>query len=77
MVAIEFLCAAQAIDFRENGKNRLGIGTAAAYPLIREKVHMYQNDHEMSPDIETLVKLINSETIIHQVNQALQTGENQ
>jgi len=77
VVAIEFLCAAQAIDFRENGKNRLGIGTAAAYPLIREKVHMYQNDHEMSPDIETLVKLINSETIIHQVNQALQTGENQ
>ncbi len=77
VVAIEFLCAAQAIDFRENGKDRLGIGAAAAYSLIREKVHMYQNDHEMSPDIETLANLINGETIINQVNQALQTGENQ
>ena len=77
VVAIELLCAAQAIDLRDNGKEKLGIGAQVAYQLIREKVQMYQNDHEMAPDIEKLVKLINSETMINKVNQKIKTGENQ
>jgi histidine ammonia-lyase len=71
VIAIEFLCSAQAIDLRKNGKKKLGTGTHVAYRLIREKVHMYQNDHEMTPDIESLVSLINSGTIIIAVNKEL------
>jgi histidine ammonia-lyase len=77
VIAIEFLCATQAIDLRKNGKEKLGVGARVAYGLIREKVKMYQNDHEMAPDIETLVNLITSETIINQVNHELQIGVSQ
>ena len=77
VIAIEFLCAAQAIDLRENGKEKLGTGARAAYGLIRKQVQMYQNDHEMAPDIEKLVQLINNESIINKVNEELKIGVKQ
>ena len=38
---------------------------------------MYQNDHEMAPDIEKLVQLINNESIINKVNEELKIGVKQ
>ena len=72
VVAIELLCAAQGIDLRENGSEKLGVGTAAAYRIVRTKVKKYDNDHEMSPDINTLVKLMQSNAIIDAVEKEIE-----
>jgi len=72
VVAIEFLCAAQGIDLRENGSEKLGVGTSAAYRIVRTKVKKYDNDQEMSPDINNLVKLMQSNAIIDAVEKEIE-----
>jgi len=72
VVAIELLCAAQGIDLRENGSEKLGVGTGAAYLIVRTKVKKYDNDHEMSPDINNLVKLMQSNAIIDAVEKEIE-----
>lgn len=61
VLAIELLCASQALGFRENANNRLGIGTKAAYEGIRKVVDFFEADKELSPAIATLAKLIKSQ----------------
>lgn len=63
IIAIELLTAAQAIDLRPNGPQRLGKGTALAYKAIREKVCTVESDRPLSPDIEVLVAMINGDEI--------------
>lgn len=58
IVAIELLCAAQAVDFR--GAEKLGKGTRAAYELLRKHVPILKEDRVLSGDIETL------KTIVHE-----------
>ncbi|MGQ9565840.1 MAG: histidine ammonia-lyase [Candidatus Bathyarchaeales archaeon] len=57
IVAIELLCAAQAVDFR--GAEKLGKGTRATYELLRKHVPILKEDRVLSGDIETL------KTIVH------------
>lgn len=56
IVAIELLCAAQAVDFR--GAEKLGKGTRAAYDLLRKRVRVLKEDRVLSRDIETLKTLV-------------------
>jgi len=56
IVAIELLCAAQAIDFR--GPEKLGKGTKAAYNFLRRHVPVLKEDRVLSRDIETLKALV-------------------
>jgi len=58
IVAIELLCAAQAVDFR--GPEKLGKGTRAAYELLRKHVSILKEDRVLSGDIENL------KTIVHE-----------
>ncbi|MDX2448314.1 MAG: histidine ammonia-lyase [Desulfobacterales bacterium] len=58
VIAIEFLCAAQAVDLREDGPMRLGQGTKIAHGFVRKNVVFYDKDREMSPDIARLAQLI-------------------
>lgn len=67
VIAVEFLCAAQAVDLREKGPERLGTGTKIAHKMIREQVAFYENDKEMTPDIENLAELIKSNRIIEAI----------
>ena len=67
VIAVEFLCAAQAVDLRENGPERLGTGTKIAHRLIRKQVAFFENDKEMTPDIENLAALIKSNRIIEAI----------
>ncbi len=69
VIAIEFLCAAQAVDLRENGPKRLGEGSRIAHRIIRKSVDVYNRDKEMSPDITKIVKLINSDEIIAAIDE--------
>lgn len=72
VIAIEFLCAAQAIDLRDKGPQRLGEGTRIAHSIIRKSVKLYENDREMTPDIRGLAELIAQEKIIEAVDEGLQ-----
>jgi histidine ammonia-lyase len=71
IVAIELLTAAQAIDLRPNGPERLGRGTAAAYRLVRERVPFLQHDRETTHDMEALAELVHSERLLDAVERAI------
>ncbi len=64
VIGIELMCAAQAIDFRENGVERLGEGTRIAYRKIRERVDFFDRDKELSPAFEKMYQLIISEELL-------------
>ena len=70
MVAIELLAAAQGIDFRQqDGAGKLGLGTAVAYDLIRQKVPFIAEDCYMAPLIEKARQLVHEGAI----KQAVET----
>jgi histidine ammonia-lyase len=56
VIAIELMCAAQAIDLMP--RRRLGAGTEKVYRFIREHVPPLTVDRPPSSDIETLAKLV-------------------
>lgn len=65
VIAIEFLCAAQALDLFTNLKP--GEGTLAAYRLIREHVSHLENDRIIATDIETVKELMCSGALLETV----------
>ncbi len=79
VVAIELLCAAQAVDLRlglERGA-QLGRGTAAVRHLIRENVSYLGWDRFLQPEIELLAELVERGEILRVAEQAVGpvTGE--
>jgi len=56
IIAIEYLCAAQALDFQ--GVERLGDKTRALHARVREYVTHLDRDRSLAPDIERLSKAI-------------------
>jgi histidine ammonia-lyase len=56
MVAIELLCAAQALDLR--GPAQAGIGTAAALAAIRGHVPPLIEDRALGEDVDALCRLV-------------------
>lgn len=71
VIAIEFMCAAQAMDLFTNMKS--GEGTLAAYKVIREAVAHLDNDRILSQDIETIMRLMRSGRIIKEVERVVGT----
>jgi histidine ammonia-lyase len=65
VVAIELLCAAQAMDLFTN--MRPGEGTCAAYRVIRGGVPHLEQDRVLSHDIEAVVNLIRSGKLVQEV----------
>ncbi|MDQ3381003.1 MAG: aromatic amino acid lyase [Actinomycetota bacterium] len=58
VAAIELTIAAQAVDLR--GRPALGVGTARAYELVRERVSFTAAGETVSPDLEPVVELVRS-----------------
>lgn len=61
VLAIELLCAAQAIDLRRSKMGlftKLGKGTQVVYELVRKQVPQIIEDRVLSDDVKTLAKLI-------------------
>ncbi|MEL7484088.1 MAG: histidine ammonia-lyase [Planctomycetota bacterium] len=56
VVAIELLCASEAIEFHR--PHRTGRPLEAVHAMIRERVDRFTTDRSPSPDIETIVSLI-------------------
>ncbi|HID87487.1 MAG TPA: histidine ammonia-lyase, partial [Anaerolineae bacterium] len=75
ILAIELFAAAQAIDLRRERAARplqLGLGTAPAYELIRERVPFLEHDAVMYPYIEAVRRLIERGELVERVERALE-----
>ncbi|MBI4552614.1 MAG: histidine ammonia-lyase [Candidatus Latescibacteria bacterium] len=71
VLAIEFLCAAQGLDFRL--PLRPGIGTGAAYDTIRQAVPHLDDDRPLYEDIERMMRLITGGEILGAVGKVVGT----
>ena len=72
VIAVELLCAAQALDLLNAEKPyRPGDGTHAAYKVIREHIPYLDTDRVISQDIETMVSLIRSGAILRRVEEVV------
>jgi histidine ammonia-lyase len=69
VIAIELICAAQGLDFRDPTKT--GTGTKAAYVKVREKVPMIREDRAVSENIETITGIIADGTLLQAVENAV------
>ena len=67
VIAIELLCAAQALDLFTNLKP--GDGTLAAYKVIREVISPLESDRILSKDIATMKELIRTNKILKAVEK--------
>ncbi|MGB9684712.1 MAG: histidine ammonia-lyase [Candidatus Bathyarchaeales archaeon] len=65
IIAIELLCAAQAIDLR--GPEKLGKGTRKAYEALRKIVPPLKEDMVLSKDIEKIKEMIENGTILEEI----------
>lgn len=68
MIAIELLCAAQALDLRE--PDNAGRGTHAAYTLIRTRTAPLLEDRPLAADVEAMQRLIEDGTLALAVRAA-------
>lgn len=73
VLAIELYCAAQALDLRQRmlPGSRMGRGTGAAHTVIRNKIPYKNKDTWWAPEINQVIELINDQTLIREVNHAL------
>lgn len=69
VIATEIMAACQAIDFRENVK--LGIGTNAAYRVIRENLSFIEEDRIMYKDLDKCTELLSNRTLINEVEKVV------
>jgi len=71
ILAVELLVAAQGVDLRPQGPERLGRGTAAAHRSVRRRVRFLEHDRPLAPDIEALAELIASGELLQDVQRAI------
>jgi histidine ammonia-lyase len=70
VVAMEMMCACQAIDLR--GKKQLGTATEIAYNMLRNKVKKLEEDRELYEDINKCDELLISEEMLIAVEKAVE-----
>ena len=70
VLAMEILGAVQAIDLR--GKKKLGIGTEAAYNIVRSHINFIEEDIVMYKEINKCNEIIKKNLIVEAVEKALQ-----
>ncbi len=65
VIAVELLCAAQAVDFvmRQKGLSP-GEGTKAAWQTIREKIGYLDSDRQLSGDMAAMAAMVRSGEIV-------------
>jgi histidine ammonia-lyase len=68
ILALEWLCAAQAREFKKDV--RAGPGAEAAYKLLREHVKLLGNDRYLHTDIEAARKLVSDGSLVRAVESA-------
>lgn len=74
VLAIELLCAAQAVDFRREhlpAEAQLGQGTQVAYQLVRGRVQFWEHDHVLAPDIEAVHQIVSDGSLMDAVTAVI------
>ena len=71
VIAMELMCACQAIDLR-SGKDGLGIGTRAAYEAVRSVCPMLKEDRPLYEDINKCESLLQGGVLLSAVRDAYQ-----
>lgn len=71
IVALELLCAAQALGVREREGHSAGAGTSAAYSFIRKYIPQMDKDREIYIDFQKAMEIVRSGEIISEVNNIL------
>jgi len=80
VLAVELLCAAQALGLRMDGEQKKGVkalkpgvGSRAAYDLIRRKVPQRESDAqgELYKDIQSVLELVQGGEVLRAVEGAL------
>ena len=69
VIAIQFMSAAQALDFKKPLTG--GPGTEAAYRVIRAKLERLIDDRPLYPDIEIVTDLVRKGSIVEAVEKAI------
>ena len=69
VIAMELMCACQAIDLRD-GKDSLGIGTRAAYEAVRSVCPMLKEDRPLYEDINRCEDLLQGGILLSAVRKA-------
>jgi histidine ammonia-lyase len=78
VLAVQLLCAAQALDFRLAGVGMtsrpagvlaLGRGTRSAYEQIRKRVSFMEQDRPLMTDINIVADLVRSNELLGQLSQ--------
>ncbi len=69
VLAIELMCAAQALEFSD--PKGLGQGTRAAYRAIRERIAPLEEDRILAPDMDEMTRLIRSGRLVEMVEGAV------
>lgn len=64
VLAIEAICGAQGIDFRENKPSPK---SKKVYEIIRSKVEFLSKDKELSADFEAVVNIIKNESFLFEI----------
>lgn len=65
VIAMELMCACQAIDIR--GNSGLGMGTGEAYKVIRDRIATLENDRIMYTDINMAEDIVQSWEMVSKV----------
>lgn len=68
IVAIELLCAAQAIEFRDS--ENLGDGTKTVFRIVRDCVPKLEDDRTIEKDIEKIRQLVKKGAFIRELLQS-------
>lgn len=72
VIAIEMICAAQALDLRAtSGAGRFGIGTQAAHSALREVVPFIERDQPLDGHVRAVDRAIRESTILRTVEAAI------
>ncbi len=58
IVAIELLAAAQGVDLRPEGAEKLGVGTSRAYRHIRQRISCLEHDRPLAEDIQSVSSML-------------------
>lgn len=69
VLAVELICAAQAVDFKDAGK--LGKGTRAAYELLRSQVSFMEQDRAIYLDMNKVAEQIRQGRYVAAAEQAV------
>ena len=69
VIAMELMCACQAVDLRD-GKDSLGIGTRAAYEAVRSVCPMLKEDRPLYEDINRCEDLLQGGILLSAVREA-------